>query len=384
MRNLSDSATRLNDLDPLIQFLVNFLASPQEAANLTLAAGILSNLTCNNETNKKCAQSVNAVQIVLNLVQAHMYQNNKLVEPCVCILRHLTNKHSSTLLVHEQIRSINGIGVIVQLFNYQPYNWQVIKAALGLVRNLCGNQLNALQIRQHMTIQHLTQVFYDAYVQIQSIQAHNGDPTKVDGVSLFDIVDLSSTALVMLARDYQNQSIMNELECVRFFGTVFVDGRYPNIQKAGAALLAELSMSRECAQVIEKMGDVHQYIQLNLCNQYGKLQTLAELGASTNPVTTSIHQSVTTMMQRLHEHKNFMIQQQQQQARQQFPYGAMQQQQQPSPHQQQQMRNDFGMPQQQMAPPQQQPMPMHNQQMYYGSGQMMPNGQVQQQPSAFY
>lgn len=360
MRNLSDSATRLNDLEPLIQFLVNYLGTSQDMNNLVLAAGILSNLTCNNEVNKKCALRMGIVHVLLNIFQVHMFSSPRLVEPCVCILRHLTNKHSETLLVQEQVRSLNGIGVINQLFSVRPYNWQVIKAALGLTRNLCSNQLNAHQIRQFNVIQSCTQVFYDAYMHINHMAIHGGDPTKVDNVSLFDIIDLSATALNLLAKDYHNQIIMNELECIKFFAQVFCDTRFASIQKNGATLLAELSTSKECAQVIEKMPEIHQYVQMNFCNQYGALKTLAELGTS-NTTLTSILQSVTTMMQRLQEHRNshhqFMMQQQRQHY-------------QPQPSQQM---------------PQQPPMGMYGgqqPQMVYYNGQM--TQQPQQQPPSFY
>lgn len=51
LRNLSDAATKVNGLENLLSGLVNVLAS-QDSNFVTCAAGILSNLTCNNQKNK--------------------------------------------------------------------------------------------------------------------------------------------------------------------------------------------------------------------------------------------------------------------------------------------------------------------------------------------
>lgn len=52
LRNLSDAATRTEGLDFLLQSLVQTLGS-QDPNFVTCAAGILSNLTCNNQLNKQ-------------------------------------------------------------------------------------------------------------------------------------------------------------------------------------------------------------------------------------------------------------------------------------------------------------------------------------------
>ena len=134
----------------LVQNLLSILASRNEFTVLTLAAGILSNLTCNNENNKKAALAANGIQILLHTIHANMQtQKTQLVDPCVCALRHITNRHGDMLLAQEQVRAINGIQVITQLMCIQPRAWSVIKAVLGLVRNFCSNQLNAQMLRQN-------------------------------------------------------------------------------------------------------------------------------------------------------------------------------------------------------------------------------------------
>ena len=51
LRNLSDVATRQDGLEGLLQMLTNLTGS-NDIQVVTCAAGILSNLTCNNPRNK--------------------------------------------------------------------------------------------------------------------------------------------------------------------------------------------------------------------------------------------------------------------------------------------------------------------------------------------
>lgn len=362
LRNLSDAATRLNGLEQLVANLLQLLSTSSDYTASTLAAGILSNLTCNNENNKKAALRSNGIQILLKIVQTNLLtQKPQLVEPCVCALRHITNRHSDMLLAQEQVRLINGLSIITQLMCIQPRSWPCIKAVLGLVRNFCTNQLNSQQLRSNCIIEKLMQILYDAYTEIQT-KTNNGVQAnlvvKIEDVNMLDIVDMSSSSLLVLAKEYQNQIIMKDLDCIGFFVQMFYSP-IVNIQKAAVSLLAELAANKECADVIEQQAGLHQFVQANFCNQFGVLKTISELSgggnssngqSNTNASITLQH--VTTLMQRLQEHKAqqaFLMQQQQQQQRvsyqqfqgppQQQPLGAP-----PPQQQQQQIMDQFGMP----------------------------------------
>lgn len=323
LRNLSDAATRLPGLEQLVQNLLTLLSTRNDFTVSTLAAGILSNLTCNNENNKKTALSSNGIQILLHIIHTNMQvQKTQLVEPCVCALRHITNRHGDMLLAQEQVRAINGLNIITQLMCIQPRAWSVIKAVLGLVRNFCSNQLNAQQLRQNGIIEKLMQILFDAYTEIQmrtsggtNMPANN--VLKIDDVNMFDIIEASSATLLILAKDMQNQQIMKDLDCIGFFVQMFYSS-ITSIQRSSVSILAELATNRECAEVIEQQAGLHQFVQANFCNQYGLLKTIAELSTaqgSTSSQASTILQHVTTLMQRLQEHKNkrsFFAQQQQQ------------------------------------------------------------------------
>lgn len=51
LRNLSDAGTKVDSIEGLLQSLVQLLSST-DVNVVTCAAGILSNLTCNNQRNK--------------------------------------------------------------------------------------------------------------------------------------------------------------------------------------------------------------------------------------------------------------------------------------------------------------------------------------------
>jgi len=334
LRNLSDAATRLPGLEELVANLLNLLSLRHNDFTVaTLAAGILSNLTCNNENNKKSALAANGIQILLQLIHTNMtVQKTQLVDPCVCALRHITNRHGDMLLAQEQVRAVNGLNIITQLMCIQPRSWSVIKAVLGLVRNFCSNQLNAQQLRQNGIIEKLMQILFDAYTEIQmrtsggtNMPANN--VLKIDDVNMFDIVEASSAALLLLAKEQQNQQIMKELDCIGFFVQMFYSS-IASIQRSAVSILAELATNKECAEVIEQQAGLHQFVQANFCNQYGLLKTIAELGQTTGSHAGIILQHVTTLMQRLQECRNkrqFMMQQQQQFGQQGQFYGQQQQ-----------------------------------------------------------
>jgi catenin beta 1 len=320
LRNLSDAATRLNGLEQLVQNLVHFLASTTDYSLSTLAAGILSNLTCNNENNKKAAMRSNGIQILLKLVhQNSATQKPQLVDPCLCALRHITNRHSDMLLAHEQIRTVNGLRVITEYMSVLPRSWSCTKALLGLIRNLCSNQLNASQLRANCIIEKLMQVLYDANAECHS-RTNNGanmpanSVIKVEDVNLIDIVDACASALLILAKDQQNQMIMKYLDCIGFFVQMFFSP-IVSCQKAAVSLLAELATNAECARDIDEQVGLHQFVQANFCNEYGMIKAIGELDAGASANASIALQHVTTLMQRLHEHRNqrFLILQQQQQ-----------------------------------------------------------------------
>jgi catenin beta 1 len=65
LRNLSDCAIREENLDGLIKRLIDLLNSNNDINVSTCAAGILSNLTCNNDVNKAKFVEFNGKRLLL-------------------------------------------------------------------------------------------------------------------------------------------------------------------------------------------------------------------------------------------------------------------------------------------------------------------------------
>ncbi|KAA3673637.1 catenin beta 1 [Paragonimus westermani] len=156
LRNLSDAATRLENLHPLLHALVQVLES-SDTNVVTCAAGILSNLTCNNHANKFIVYKFGGIQGLLRAV-GQIGAKEDILEPCMCALRHLTSRHEEEeparhMIVHEMSglpilsRILHAatagicpdLGLICQPPQNPVTSWMLIKAMVGLLRNLSVN-----------------------------------------------------------------------------------------------------------------------------------------------------------------------------------------------------------------------------------------------------
>ena len=234
-------------------------------------------------------------------------QTTELLGPCVCVLRHITDSHQDMLLAHEQVRTLNGINTLKQIMVIQPRCWSAVKAVLSLIKNLCSNELNSGFLRSNGIIKELFNILFEACNYIKS--ETNGDVNlnqvvKKIGVNLYSIIVSTSSALLILAKEYQNQIIIKDLGCLGFLVQMLLD-QFPLIQKEAASLLAVLSTSKECAEVIEKQPGFQQFVHANFYNQNGMLKTISEL-ASTTPNSNAfiLLPNVTTLMQRIQDHNN--------------------------------------------------------------------------------
>ena len=83
LRNLSDAATKVDNLDQLLRNLVRLLQT-HELNVVTCAAGILSNLTCNNPKNKMTVCQVGGIEgLVATIFEAQ--DKEEITEPAVSI-----------------------------------------------------------------------------------------------------------------------------------------------------------------------------------------------------------------------------------------------------------------------------------------------------------
>lgn len=170
LRNLSDAATKTDGLDMLLSSLVVILGS-QDVNFVTCAAGILSNLTCNNQRNKQIVCHANGVEALVNTI-INAGDREEITEPAVCALRHLTSRHELAEMAQNAVRLINyGIRVVVKLLN-PPSRWPLIKAVIGLIRNLALCQANHAPLREQNAINCLIHLMNKAQQDIVSFPSH--------------------------------------------------------------------------------------------------------------------------------------------------------------------------------------------------------------------
>lgn len=113
LRNLSDGATKEMNMEPLLQRLVQLL-NGTDINIVTCAVGTLSNLTCNNQMNKSFVCKIGGVQALLQTLRS-AGDREEILEPTVCALRHLTNRHPEAELAQEAIRIYGGLPDISRL-----------------------------------------------------------------------------------------------------------------------------------------------------------------------------------------------------------------------------------------------------------------------------
>lgn len=267
LRNLSDAATRVNGLEELIENMIRLVSAPDASVSI-LAAGLLSNLTCNNENNKVAALRLNAIPVLIRVIENTM-SKTEMVDACVCTLRHITNRHAEAAKAHEQIRANNGIPLAANLMSIQPRKWAVVKPTLGLVRNLAGSAMNLQHFKSCFMLEKLMHVLYDAFNEAQRGQM------LVDDVKMIDMVEAAANNLLLLAKDFQNQVFLKDFNCIPFITQLFYSP-VPGIQRVSASILVELVKNKDCAEVIEQQPGIQQVIAQYL-NGYKNDATLANL-----------------------------------------------------------------------------------------------------------
>ncbi|XP_028675048.1 junction plakoglobin-like [Erpetoichthys calabaricus] len=248
MRNLSDAATKQDGLDNLLQMLVNQLEKG-DLDVLTCATGILSNLTCNNSRNKTLVTQYNGVEALIHtILRASSKQD--IVEPAVCALRHLTSRHPDAEIAQNAVRIHYGIPAIVQLLQ-QPNYWPVIKATVGLVRNLALCPSNQTPLREAGAISYITQLLVKSH---QDMMRHTTtQQTYQDGVRMEEIVEGSTGALHILARDPTNRTATASLNTIPLFVQLLYSP-IENVKRVAAGVLCELSLDKKAAEIIDSEG----------------------------------------------------------------------------------------------------------------------------------
>ncbi|XP_029782901.1 junction plakoglobin [Suricata suricatta] len=270
LRNLSDVATKQEGLESVLKILVNQL-SVDDVNVLTCATGTLSNLTCNNSKNKTLVTQNSGVEALIHAI-LRAGDKDDITEPAVCALRHLTSRHPEAEMAQNSVRLNYGIPAIVKLLN-QPNQWPLVKATIGLIRNLALCPANHAPLQEAAVIPRLVQLLVKAH---QDAQRHVAAGTQQP-------YTVSELALPATALPRGQHPFVNVCARVREWGgkkrrqrwTGLRGGLPPayltpspphtpspqllyssveNIQRVAAGVLCELAQDKEAADAIDAEG----------------------------------------------------------------------------------------------------------------------------------
>lgn len=115
-------------MEGLLGTLVQLLGS-DDINVVTCAAGILSNLTCNNYKNKMMVCQVGGIEALVRTV-LRAGDREDITEPAICALRHLTSRHQEAEMAQNAVRLHYGLPVVVKLL-HPPSHWPLIKVSCG-------------------------------------------------------------------------------------------------------------------------------------------------------------------------------------------------------------------------------------------------------------
>merc|ERR1719464_2525200 len=255
LRNLSDAGTKIENMDNLMSGLVALLNST-DVNIVTCAAGILSNLTCNNQKNKLTVCTVGGIEALVRTIIA-AGDREEITEPSVCALRHLTSRHQECELAQNAVRLQGGLPQIVRLM-HPPSRWPLVKAVIGLIRNLALCPANHAPLRENGSLPRLVHLLIRAFQDTQGVGTlqRRGNQTPgsyADGVRMEEIVEGTVGALHILAREGHNRAIIRGLSVIPIF-VQLIYNEIENIQRVAAGVLCELAADKEGAVMIEQEG----------------------------------------------------------------------------------------------------------------------------------
>nr|CAB3234358.1 beta-catenin [Phallusia mammillata] len=255
LRNLSDAGTKQDHIESLLQTLVHLLSS-NDINVVTCSAGILSNLTCNNMSNKTTVCQVGGIEaLVRTVLQAG--DREDITEPAVCALRHLTSRHPDAEMAQNSVRLHYGLPILVKLL-HPPSRWPLIKAVVGLIRNLALCTANHGPLREHGAIPRLIQLLMRAQQDAQrrtSLASSHSQMSSpyVDGVRMEEIVEGTTGSLHIMAREPHSRAVIRSLNTIPLFVQLLYS-QVENIQRVAAGVLCELAQDKDSADIIEAEG----------------------------------------------------------------------------------------------------------------------------------
>uniref|UniRef100_A0A914I6N0 Uncharacterized protein n=1 Tax=Globodera rostochiensis TaxID=31243 RepID=A0A914I6N0_GLORO len=263
IRNLSDVATNLETLTPLVAELVALIGDHNDEELVSCACGILSNLTCNNILNKNTVCTSSGIPILARALSK--FSNiEDVTEPALCTLRHCTVRHPLAFQAQNELRFAYPI-ILSLLSTQRP---PIVKAALGLVRNCSLSNENLKRMLSEKTPDGDTLV-----------QDWGG---LCDGVSLLEMVEGAISALHQLAKDGASASQISNRSTIMKLLVYLMSNEKVNknedelMMREIMGLVYQLTKSREGAKAVLTY-EAQPYISAALSSQHKSIAAYASI-----------------------------------------------------------------------------------------------------------
>ncbi|KAF8386715.1 hmp-2 [Pristionchus pacificus] len=210
LRNLSDAVSNEQDHAVIVIALLDIIKESERAIGgrghlqgyseeeVMFAAGVLSNLTCNNVNNKATVYEANGIGTLVDVLRLRPDKADEMVtEPALCTLRHSTARHGNSSAAQRAFARVDGWEVVVkQLETLRP---PVVKAALGVVRNAAIPRENRISLVESRMVYPLLSVTMEILTSAAAELRMDVGATSDDGVSMWEIAEASGGALHQLA-----------------------------------------------------------------------------------------------------------------------------------------------------------------------------------------
>lgn len=92
-----------------------------------------------------------------------------ITEPAVCALRHVTSRHPDAEMAQNAVRLHQGLPVMVRLLQPSSH-WPLLKATVGLIRNLALCPANQAPLRDLQAIPVVAQLLVKSFQEVQAAQ----------------------------------------------------------------------------------------------------------------------------------------------------------------------------------------------------------------------
>ena len=92
------------------------------------------------------------------------------------LFRHLTSRHPESEVAQNAVRLRDGISAVAHLL-HPPSRWPLVKAVIGLIRNLALCAANLAPLRECQTIPRLVHLLTRAFTDLQGVRTQlSGGP----------------------------------------------------------------------------------------------------------------------------------------------------------------------------------------------------------------